>query len=77
MFPNTASPVMYARWWKKPNETIPVAPLKPIPACREPFTEIIIDCVGPLPKTKSGNQKPTYYHVQSHTIPRGFSSSQY
>ena len=40
----------------KPNETIPVAPFKPIPACRAPFTEIIIDCVGPLPKTKSGNQ---------------------
>ena len=40
----------------KPNETIPVAPLKPIPACGEPFSEIIIDCVGPLPKTKSGNQ---------------------
>ena len=39
-----------------PNETIPVAPLKPIPTCREPFSEIIIVCVGPLPKTKSGNQ---------------------
>ena len=40
----------------KPNESIPAAPLKPIPACSEPFSEIIIDCVGPLPKTKSGNQ---------------------
>ena len=40
----------------KPNETIPVAPLKPIPACSEPFSEIIIDCVGSLPKTKSGNE---------------------
>ena len=40
----------------KPNETIPVAPLKPIPICSEPFSKIIIDCVGPLPKTKSGNQ---------------------
>ena len=40
----------------KPNETIPVAPLKPIPICSEPFSEIIIDCVSPLPKTKSGNQ---------------------
>ena len=40
----------------KPNETIPVAPLKPIPACMKPFSEIIIDCIGPLPKTKSGNQ---------------------
>jgi len=40
----------------KPNQTIPVAPLKPIPACGEPFNDILIDCVGPLPKTKSGNK---------------------
>jgi len=30
----------------KPNKTIPVASLKPILPCREPFSEIIIDCVG-------------------------------
>ena len=40
----------------KPNQTIPVAPLHPIPAFEEPFSRIIIDCVGPLPKTKSGNE---------------------
>ena len=40
----------------KPNKPIPVAPLKPIPACGEPFSEVIIDCVGPLPKTKTGNK---------------------
>ena len=40
----------------KPNKPIPVAPLKPIPACGEPFSEVIIDCVGPLPKTKAGNK---------------------
>ena len=40
----------------KPNATQPVAPLKPIPAFYEPFAKIILDCVGPLPKTKSGNQ---------------------
>jgi len=40
----------------KPNQQIPVAPLKSIPACGEPFCNVIIDCVGPLPKTKSGNQ---------------------
>ncbi|KAL5019359.1 hypothetical protein ScPMuIL_005081, partial [Solemya velum] len=34
---------------------IPVAPLHPIPAFEEPFSRVIIDCVGPLPKTKSGN----------------------
>ena len=40
----------------KPNQTIPKAQLQPIPAFDEPFSRIIIDCVGPLPKTKSGYQ---------------------
>ena len=40
----------------KPNQKIPKAPLIPIPAFEEPFSRVIIDCVGPLPKTKSGNQ---------------------
>ena len=34
----------------------PVAPLQPIPAFGEPFSRVIIDCVGPLPRTKAGNQ---------------------
>ena len=40
----------------KPNQKIPATPLKPIPAFDEPFNRVIVDCVGPLPKTKSGNQ---------------------
>ncbi len=40
----------------KPNQTIPSAPLVPIPAIGEPFEHVIVDCVGPLPKTRSGNQ---------------------
>ena len=40
----------------KPNQSIPPAPLKPIPAFNEPFSRVIIDCVGPLPKTKTGHQ---------------------
>lgn len=40
----------------KPNQGIPNAPLHPIPVLSEPFGRIIIDCVGPLPKTKSGYQ---------------------
>ena len=40
----------------KPNQKIPIAPLKPIPAFKEPFSKVIIDCVGPLTKTKSRNQ---------------------
>ena len=40
----------------KPNQTIPKAQLQPIPAFDEPFSRILIDCVGPLPLTKSGNE---------------------
>ena len=40
----------------KPNQVIPKAGLQPIPAFDEPFNRIIIDFVGPLPKTKSGNE---------------------
>ena len=40
----------------KPNQKIPAAPLKPIPAFDEPFSRAIVDCVGALPRTKSGNQ---------------------
>ena len=45
----------------KPNQVIPKAGLQPIPAFDEPFSRIIIDCVGPLPKTKSGNEYLDYY----------------
>ena len=40
----------------KPNQKIPAAPLKPTPALDELFSRVIVDYVGPLPKTKSGNQ---------------------
>ncbi|XP_067261173.1 uncharacterized protein [Chanodichthys erythropterus] len=40
----------------KPNQVIPRAPLVPIPVIGEPFEHVIVDCVGPLPKSKSGNQ---------------------
>ena len=40
----------------KPNQKIPVAPLRPIPAFEEAFSRVIVDCVGPLPKTSAGNQ---------------------
>ena len=33
----------------KPNQLIQPAPLKPIPVIEEPFSKIVIDCVGPLP----------------------------
>ena len=40
----------------KPNQSIPRYPLQPINVPSEPFSKIIVDCVGPLPKTKKGNQ---------------------
>lgn len=40
----------------KPNQIIPPAPLCPIPVVEEPFQKVIVDCVGPLPKSKTGNQ---------------------
>lgn len=39
----------------RPNEVLKPVPLRPIPVVEEPFSKIIIDCVGPLPKTKRGN----------------------
>lgn len=40
----------------KPNQVIPPAPLVPIPVLGEPFEHVVVDCVGPLPKTKTGHQ---------------------
>ena len=40
----------------KPNQTIRPAPLCPIPVMGEPFERVIVDCVGPLPRTKTGNK---------------------
>ena len=40
----------------KPNQGPVKAPLKPIPAFREPFSRVIVDCVGPLPRTSAGNE---------------------
>ena len=40
----------------KPNQTIHKAQLQPIPAFDEPFSRILIDCVGPLPRRKLGNE---------------------
>ena len=40
----------------KPNQPVPPAPMHPIPVFGEPFERVLVDCVGPLPKTKSGHQ---------------------
>ncbi len=40
----------------KPNQKVPVAPLQPISVVSTPFEHLIIDCVGPLPRSKTGHQ---------------------
>ena len=40
----------------KPNQKVSVAPSQPVPAVEEPFSRVIVDCVGSLPKTKARNQ---------------------
>ena len=40
----------------KPNQKIPRAPLRPIRAFEERFSRVVIDCVGPSPKSKSGKE---------------------
>ena len=39
----------------KPNQSLKPAPLHPIPAIGQPFDHLIIDCVGPLPRSKNGS----------------------
>lgn len=40
----------------KPNQKVPPAPLSPVPVVEEPFSRVVIDCVGPLPRTRKGNE---------------------
>ncbi|XP_068250381.1 uncharacterized protein [Palaemon carinicauda] len=40
----------------QPNQRIPPAPLQNVLVPKTPFYKLIIDCVGPLPKTKRGNE---------------------
>ncbi|XP_027894500.1 uncharacterized protein LOC114157600 [Xiphophorus couchianus] len=39
----------------KPNQNIKPVPLYPIPVIMQPFEHLIIDCVGPLPRSKAGS----------------------
>ena len=40
----------------KPNQKVKPVPLRPISVIGEPFSKVIVDCVGPLPRTKAGNK---------------------
>ena len=49
-----------------------MAPLKPIPVLGEMFSHVLIDyCVGPLPKSKSGNQYILTIMCASTCFPKG------
>ena len=52
----------------KPNQVVPPAPLHPIPAVGEPFERVLVDCVGPLQRTKSGNQILLNINVRYHSF---------
>lgn len=40
----------------KPSQAISPAPLYPIPVLDQPFEYLLMDCVGPLPPSKSGSK---------------------
>ena len=44
------------QWMGKPNQAVLVAPLQPIPAFDQPFSRVLVDCIGPLSKAKISNQ---------------------
>lgn len=40
----------------KPGDEPKPAPLHPIPVMHEPFSRVVVDIVGPLPKTRQGKE---------------------
>ena len=57
----------------KPNQTIKLVPLSPIPAVSSPFERLLIDCVGPLPKSKNGSLYLLTVMCQSTRYPAAYS----
>lgn len=45
--------MLYLSVGQKLDQKIPVVPF--VPVFKEPFSSVIVDCVGPLPKTRSGS----------------------
>lgn len=39
----------------KPNQTFSPPPLCPVSVAGQPFEHLLIDCVGPLPRSRTGN----------------------
>ncbi|KAI7790505.1 hypothetical protein IRJ41_012050 [Triplophysa rosa] len=56
----------------KPNQKIPLAPLQPIAAVKTPFEYLIVDCVGPLPRSKAGHAYLLTIMCQSTRYPAAY-----
>ena len=41
---------------KSSGRKVPPAPFIPLPVISEPFSRIVMDIIGPLPRSKSGNK---------------------
>lgn len=56
----------------KPNQKVKPAPLSPIPAVGQAFDYLIIDCVGPLPRSKAGSNYLLTVMCQSTRYPAAY-----
>lgn len=56
----------------KPNQPLKLAPLYPIPPVEQPFEYLLIDCVGPLPPSKSGSKFLLTVMCQSTRYPAAY-----
>ncbi len=56
----------------KPNQKVPLAPLQPIAVVTTPFEHLIIDCVGPLPRSKAGHAYMLTVMCQSTRYPAAY-----
>ncbi len=56
----------------KPNQKFPLAPLQPIAVVTTPFEHLIIDCVGPLPRSKAGHAYLLTVMCQSTRYPAAY-----
>jgi len=56
----------------KPNQILRPVPLCPIPAISQPFEHLLIDCVGPLPPSKSGSRYLLTVMCQSTRYPAAY-----
>ncbi|KAL1251972.1 hypothetical protein QQF64_019768 [Cirrhinus molitorella] len=56
----------------KPNQSLKQAPLCPIPPVEQPFGYLLIDCVGPLPPSRSGSKFLLTVMCQSTRYPAAY-----